>query len=188
MNSRRGSTMSPISLAKISSASARVADLDLQQRAHIGIERRLPKLLGIYFAQTFVALQIDALAARLVNGFEQRARPGYDLDLVLALQLRGLVVHLDEMRMALVQAPRIERAEQRAIERMHFRHAAHFALEHETVVAEAALPARLHLFRNVVETFRDPVGRGFGLLADVKDRRIEDAADGALLDDIAIVA
>ena len=93
--------------------------------------------------------------------------------------------------MALVQAARIERAEKRAIERVDLRHAAHFALEHISVVAVTALPARFHLFRNVVETFRNSVGIAASALSldgVARIRCIEHAADGALLDDIAIVA
>src|SRR5215213_11206193 len=41
----------------------RVLDLDLEQRAHVAVERRLPKLLRGHFAKAFVALQLQALAA-----------------------------------------------------------------------------------------------------------------------------
>src|SRR6185295_3277694 len=54
---------------------AEIADLHLQQRARLLVERRLPELLGIHFAQTFVALHADALAARIINGIEKAARP-----------------------------------------------------------------------------------------------------------------
>ena len=67
-----------------------VSDLDLQERALIGVERRLPKLFGIYFAQAFVALQVDALAARLVNGFKECARAGYVSTLSLRFSLAVL--------------------------------------------------------------------------------------------------
>src|SRR3989304_1070626 len=52
-----------------------VADPHLQQRAHVAIERRLPKLLGIHLAEALVALQRDTLAACLVEGLAPGPRP-----------------------------------------------------------------------------------------------------------------
>ena len=63
MNSRRGSTSSPISLVKMSSASADVVDPHLQQRPRLRVERRLPELLGVHLAQALVALQRQPLLA-----------------------------------------------------------------------------------------------------------------------------
>ena len=45
-------------------------DLNLQQRAGIDVERRLPQLLGIHLAEAFVALQGDALTADFGNRLE----------------------------------------------------------------------------------------------------------------------
>ena len=47
-------------------------DLDLEQSAHVGIERGFPQLAGVHLAQALVALQRDALAARAGDGGEQR--------------------------------------------------------------------------------------------------------------------
>ena len=74
MKSRRGSTRSPISWVKVSSATVAFLDLHLQQGADIGIERGFPKLLGIHLAQAFVALQREALARRRGDRGEQRER------------------------------------------------------------------------------------------------------------------
>ena len=63
MNSRRGSTTSPISLVKMSSASARSSTLTCKQRARLGVQRGFPQLVGVHLAQTLVALQGQALLA-----------------------------------------------------------------------------------------------------------------------------
>ena len=67
-----------------------VVDLDLQQRAHIGIERRFPQLLGVHLAKTLVALHGQALAAGGEHRVEQRQRPGERLGHILAAQHRRL--------------------------------------------------------------------------------------------------
>ena len=66
---------------------AEVADLHLQQRAHVAVERGLPQLLGVHLAQPLVALHGDALAAGVVDGIEQRARAVHGRLGVLALEL-----------------------------------------------------------------------------------------------------
>src|ERR1700742_1790524 len=43
-------------------------DLDLQQRALVGVERGLPELPRIHFTEAFVALQRHALAAGIGHG------------------------------------------------------------------------------------------------------------------------
>ena len=52
----------------------RFAHFHLQQRAHIAVERRFPQLLGVHFAQTFIALHCEALAACQHHAFKQRER------------------------------------------------------------------------------------------------------------------
>ena len=75
MNSRRGSTMSPISLTKISSASSPSLIFVLRQRPRVTIERRLPQLFGVHFAQSFVALDVrNALLPSRHHDVEQIAR------------------------------------------------------------------------------------------------------------------
>src|SRR5258708_453555 len=49
-------------------------DLDLQQRALVGVARGLPELIRIHLAEAFVALQLDALAPRIGHRFEQADR------------------------------------------------------------------------------------------------------------------
>src|SRR3546814_19720863 len=48
-------------------------DLDLEEAAVLGIERRLPKLFGVHFAEALVALDREALAAGRQDAFEQLA-------------------------------------------------------------------------------------------------------------------
>src|SRR5438876_5276137 len=42
-----------------------MADPDLQQGARVGVERRLPQLLGVHLAEALVAVDLDAAAADL---------------------------------------------------------------------------------------------------------------------------
>ena len=91
MNSRRGSTTSPISREKMSSASSPSLDLHLQQRARVEVERRLPELLRVHLAQTLVALQREALAAGRHHRVEQLARAVHHERLAsLRLSVAGL--------------------------------------------------------------------------------------------------
>ena len=62
MNSRRGSTSSPIRMVKIWSASTASSTVHLQQRALRRVHRRLPELLRVHFAEALVALDREALA------------------------------------------------------------------------------------------------------------------------------
>ena len=61
MNSRRVSTVSPISVENTSSASSAWLTFTCSS-ARVGIERRCPELIGIHLAQAFVALNGDPLA------------------------------------------------------------------------------------------------------------------------------
>ena len=55
MNSRRGSTLSPIRMRNSSSAAPASSMLHLQQRAVGGVERRFAELFGVHFAEAFEA-------------------------------------------------------------------------------------------------------------------------------------
>ena len=71
MNSRRGSTTSPISLVKMSSASSTSLTLTCSSERAFGVERGLPELLGVHLAEAFVALQRQALAAGVGHRLEE---------------------------------------------------------------------------------------------------------------------
>src|SRR6185312_4451526 len=88
----------------------------------------------------------------------------------------------------LVQTASIERAEQSPVERVDLHDAAHFTLEEEAVVTEAAFPARLHFLGDAVETFGNLSRNRVGPFARRQKRRIEKAADRPRLDDVAVVA
>src|SRR4030095_8279494 len=82
MNSRRGSTTSPISRVKISSATSASAT-STWSRARLecasavgGIERRLPELVGVHLAEALVALDGEALAAGGEDRLQQLGRAG----------------------------------------------------------------------------------------------------------------
>ena len=73
MNSRRGSTTSPISLEKISSASSSSPTFTCISVRTSRFERGLPELLRVHLAQAFVALHGNALAAGGEDGIQQAA-------------------------------------------------------------------------------------------------------------------
>jgi hypothetical protein len=76
MNSRRGSTTSPISLAnRDSPASSTFAHLDAQHGAGVGVERRLPQLLRVHLAQPLVALQRQPLVAEVEDASSSAMGP-----------------------------------------------------------------------------------------------------------------
>ena len=68
MNSRRGSTLSPIRMRNRSSAAPASSMRDLQQRAVGRVERRFAELLGVHFAQAFEAGDLQALFAGGADG------------------------------------------------------------------------------------------------------------------------
>ena len=72
MNARRGSTWSPISIEKISSASGRVLDLDADEHPLRGIHRRLPELVGVHLAEALEAADLDALLRELERVVAER--------------------------------------------------------------------------------------------------------------------
>ena len=76
MNSRRGSTTSPIRRVKISSATSAWATSTWSSARLVGIERGLPELLGVHLAQALVALDGEALAAGGEDRLEQLGRAG----------------------------------------------------------------------------------------------------------------
>ena len=56
MNSRRGSTASPMRIEKTSSASTASSTRDLEQAARLRVHRRVPELLGVHLAEALVAV------------------------------------------------------------------------------------------------------------------------------------
>src|SRR3546814_10519599 len=51
-----------------------MGNTNLQQGAHVGVQRRLPELLRVHFAEPLVARQADALAAELEDCRHQADR------------------------------------------------------------------------------------------------------------------
>ena len=74
MNSRRGSTMSPIRRVEDLVGHIGILDLDLQQCAVFRVERGFPQLFGIHFAQTLVTLDRQALAPGSEDRLQQLGR------------------------------------------------------------------------------------------------------------------
>src|SRR3954451_5908401 len=69
-------------------------DLHLQQRALVDVERGLPELVRVHLAETFIALQGDALAAGVGHRLEQADRPVNGGLGILAAQDAGLRIGL----------------------------------------------------------------------------------------------
>ena len=62
MNSRRGSTLSPIRCIEHLIGLDRIFDTHLQHRPALRIHRRLPELFGIHLSKTFVPLDVHLRA------------------------------------------------------------------------------------------------------------------------------
>ena len=90
MNSRRGSTMSPISLTKMSSASSTSRIFTCRSGAGLAVEGRLPELVLVHLAKALVALEGHALAAGGVDRLEQLRRTGHGRRVAAAREGRGL--------------------------------------------------------------------------------------------------
>ena len=75
MYSRRGSTSSPIRSVNMRSASTfrfdGILHRDLDHLAPFGIHRGLPELMGVHFTKTFVALDLESLAAVFLDLLEE---------------------------------------------------------------------------------------------------------------------
>jgi hypothetical protein len=71
MNSRRGSTLSPMSTEKTLSAS-RLSPTRTLSRTRLGVVHRgLPQLLGVHLAEALVALDLEAGAAELADVLDE---------------------------------------------------------------------------------------------------------------------
>src|SRR5262249_50746285 len=81
----------------------------------VGVERRLPQLLGVHLAEALVALQRDALAAGGGHRVEQIERPVDRRVLALATQVAGARVDLLQRGGELVELARVGGAERRLI-------------------------------------------------------------------------
>src|SRR3954470_21090005 len=118
----------------------RVLDLDLQERAHLAVERRLPELLRRPLAEALVALHLQALAAEARDRVEERQRAVDRRLLALAKESRGLGVDVLQRAGALVELARLLRTEERRVEDGGLPHAAHGAAEDVAAVAHLAGP------------------------------------------------
>ena len=122
-------------------------------------------MLGIHLPQAFVALHADTLAARIIDGIKKAARPEHGRLGVFASEPGRGEVDFLQVRLTLVQPTRLERAEQRAVEQVYLRYAAHLTPEHIAFVAKPTAPAALGFVGLHVEAGRNTRGLGVGLLA-----------------------
>ena len=74
MNSRRGSTFSPISMRNISSAFSASSSCTCSSVRFVRVERRLPQLLGVHLAQALEARDRQALLAQRAHLGDQVAQ------------------------------------------------------------------------------------------------------------------
>src|SRR5262249_38877564 len=129
---------------------------DLQERAGIGVERRLPQLLRVHLAEPLVTLQRYALAAGRHHNLDQSHRTRDRRLFVLATEHARALIDLLERRRIFVELAGVCRAEQRRVDDRDFLDAAHGALELESLaLGEFTLPAALEFFRQDIEAPRD---------------------------------
>ncbi len=142
MKSRRGSTTSPISLVKMSSASARSSILTLQEGAGFRVKRGFPKLFGVHLAQTLVALERKAL---FPFGKDRLQQIGWPMDRLFAVfpdKTGRAPVDFGMLPAYLRQTPRLSRPQYRAIQRAQFLDPAQNTGQADAVIlSDAALPA-----------------------------------------------
>src|SRR2546422_129379 len=110
MNTRRGSTLSPIRPSKIVLASATSFTFTCNS------ERAPPGLVRVHLARALVALQRDALAAGGGHRLEQADRAMDGRLLVLAPQQALLGIDRLQRNRVFIELARIGGAEQRLIE------------------------------------------------------------------------
>ena len=89
MNSRRGSTWSPISVVKISSAATASSILHLHQSPRLGIHRRFPELFRVHFAEALVALDRLALLGLRHEPIDSLREGSHVTTLLAALDIRA---------------------------------------------------------------------------------------------------
>src|SRR5262249_39067995 len=140
-------------------------DLHLQQRARVGVERRLPQLLGVHLAEALVALEREAFAAGAGDRLEQADRAMNRRLLVLAPQRRGWGwsrISLLQGKRELVELACVRRAEQGLVDDCDLLDPADHSLELETVLAESSGPAALGFIGQRVKASGDVFGRPGG--------------------------
>ena len=152
----------------------------------LGVQRGLPQLVGIHFAEALVALDAEALAAELEDRVDQpdRAR---DAEFALARrERRGPGVDRLQSRRHLVQPAGVARPHQRAVDRMALGHPAQRADKGEAaLIDDFRVPAPLGLRGKPVEALGNRVGDRLRL-AVLQQRRVEGAEDRGLLGDVDV--
>ena len=148
--------------------------------------------LGIHFAEAFVALQRNALAAGRGHRLEQADRTVDRRVLVLTPQRRRRRrprINLLQRGREFVELAGIGRAEQRLVDHRDFLDAAQRALEFKAdAFRELALPAALSLIRQSIKSSGDIFRRGRSLRGVAGDARLQHAGNRGLLDHLAVIA
>src|ERR1700722_12187064 len=164
-----------------------LADLDLQQRARLAIESRLPELVLVHLSQALVALESDALASRGVDRLEQLRRTRDGGRLAAAREGRPFREGFAEGTRVFVEASRVGRSKEARVERRRLPHAAHLARQDIPVRIEPTTPAALGLLGNRIHAFgKQPRARlALGIVDAAQGT--EGAGERRLLDQAAIV-
>src|SRR5947209_19580227 len=93
-----------------------MADPDLQQGARLGVERRLPQLVGVHLAEALVAVDLDAAPADFHHRLDQRRGAGDRVFLVARDELARSVIDLAQAIDVAVEAARLAAAEEQSID------------------------------------------------------------------------
>src|SRR5208337_3955433 len=140
-----------------------LADLHLQQRTRLAVERRLPELVLVHFSEALVALEGHALAPRRVDRLEQVRRAGDRGLLAAAGKDGGSGEGFAQGARMLVEPARVGRSEQACIEGRRLADAAHLARQDVASGLDPAAPAALGLFGDRVHANRERVRALFAL-------------------------
>src|SRR5215213_7732237 len=90
----------------------RILDLDLQERAYVAVERRLPELLRRHLAEALVALHLQPFAAKAGDRVEKAEGPMNGGLLALSDESSGGAIDLLQRGRALVEPAGFLRGEE----------------------------------------------------------------------------
>src|SRR5579872_2241977 len=163
-------------------------DFHLQQRTLVDIEGGFPELVRVHLAETFVALQLDALAPGVRDRLEQTDGAMNDGLGVLPPQQPRTRIGLLQPGGIFIELARIGRSKQRVVDDRDVLDPAYRALEHESLsFSEAAGPAALYFVRQRIEAPCDIFCSGDRLRKIAKNLMAQHAGDRRLLDHLAVI-
>src|ERR1051326_5355550 len=166
-----------------------VADAHLQERARLGIERRFPELVGVHLAETLVAVDLDAAAAQLHDGFDEPGRADDAVFLVARHKLPRPLIDLAQNGSVAVEAARLARPQQRRVDQPPLLDALAVAPEDKALAGDDFAAPETVRTPGLVERI-EPVGSAVRHLDRAvrvgEYARRQGAGDCRLLDDIDV--